>query len=63
MELAGCDALVLLATDLPTFASIEPLERALGIPVVSSNQAILWAALRGLGAPPPARALGRLFRQ
>ncbi len=63
MDVGGCDALVLLATDLPTFACIEPLEQALGVPVVSSNQAILWAALRALGAPRPARAPGRLFRR
>jgi arylmalonate decarboxylase len=38
---------------------IERLEQSLGIPVVTSNQAALWCALRllGIGAPGP----GMLF--
>jgi maleate isomerase len=66
MNLASCDALVLLATDLPTFGAIEALEKAHGLAVLSSNQTILWAALRELAGEmrgaKPARALGRLFR-
>lgn len=44
------EALVLSCTDLPTFALHARLEEALGKPVVSSNQATLWAALRAVGA-------------
>jgi maleate isomerase len=61
LDTAGCEALVLLATDLPTFGSIALLERELGMPVLTSNQTLLWSALSQLGAPPPRRALGRLF--
>ena len=43
------DALVLSCTDLPTLGLHEELEEALGKPVVSSNQATLWAALRAAG--------------
>ena len=57
----GCDALVLLATDLPTFASIEVLEARFAIPVLTSNQTLLWGALRELGGARPRRSLGRLF--
>jgi maleate isomerase len=60
IETNGCDALVLLATDLPTFAAIEEMEQRTGVPVVTSNQALLWAALRTIGAAP-ARPLGRLL--
>jgi maleate cis-trans isomerase len=61
LDTSGCDALVLLATDLPTFACIAALEEELGIAVLTSNQTILWRALSQLGAGTPRRALGRLF--
>lgn len=54
------DAVVLLATDLPTFRSLDPLEREIGRPVLSSNQTLLWAALRAAGYRPPIAGLGRL---
>ena len=60
LDTAGCDALVLLATDLPTFRSIPEIERRTGVPVLTSNQVLLWAALRAVGGRP-ARALGRLL--
>ena len=58
----SADAVVLLATDLPTFGVIAGIENALGKPVVSSNLALLWRALRAAGvtAAPPV-PIGRLF--
>jgi maleate isomerase len=44
-----CDALFLSCGNLRTIEVIEPLERELGVPVVSSNQAMLWNALRASG--------------
>lgn len=61
LDKAGADAVVVLATDLPTFASIEALERATSLPVLSSNQALLWSALRAVGDRTPIPGLGRLF--
>jgi maleate isomerase len=55
-----CGALFISCTQLLTMVEIEPLERALGVPVVSSNQATLWAALRFLKLSDPVPA-GRLF--
>lgn len=43
------EAIVLSCTNLPTYDLIAPLERELGKPVVSANQALMWAALRTLG--------------
>jgi maleate cis-trans isomerase len=43
------DALVLSCTDLPTQALHNGLEARLGRPVVTSNQATLWAALQEAG--------------
>jgi maleate isomerase len=57
----GADAVVLLATDLPTFASIARLEKACGLPVLSSNQTILWASLRAAGVNDPIPQLGKLM--
>ncbi len=59
LDRAGAGVVVLLATDLATLASIEALEQATGLAVVSSNSCLLWAALRALGQAPPA-SLGRL---
>jgi len=39
------------------------LERDLGKPVVSSNQATLWACLKKLGVSHENKELGRLFQQ
>jgi len=42
--------------------AIEDVERRLDRPVVNSNQAVLWAALRRLEISEPIGGLGRLFR-
>jgi len=47
----GSDALLITCTDFPTLPLIEPLERELSVPVVTSNQATLWQALRTIGLP------------
>jgi maleate isomerase/arylmalonate decarboxylase len=57
----GSDALLITCTDFPTLPLIARLEADLGVPVVTSNTATLWAALRAAGlddAPPGA---GRLM--
>jgi len=41
--------------------AIEDVERRLDRPVVNSNQAVLWAALRRLEITEPIAGLGRLF--
>jgi maleate isomerase len=58
----GVDAICLLATDMRTFPIIEDLERKIGRPVVTSNQALLWASLRALGVFEPIEGLGKLLR-
>ena len=52
-------AILLSCTNLPTYDIIVPLERELGKPVVSANQATMWAALRrmGLAAHGPGQTL------
>lgn len=61
LDVASCDAVVLLATDLPTFDALAELEREFGMPVLGSNQTLLWSALSIL-RQRPTRELGRLFK-
>jgi maleate cis-trans isomerase len=56
------DAVLLSGTGLPTLDALEPLERELGKPVISSNQALLWRALELVGARPRSEGFGWLLR-
>ena len=58
----NADAILLLATDLPTFTAIARIEEIIGNPVVTNNQALLWDCLRRLGISTKDIALGQLFR-
>lgn len=62
IDTEGLDAVCLLATDMRTFSALEALERDLGLPVLSSNQALAWAVLRDLGVREPTNGFGRLLR-
>ncbi|ANF21875.1 maleate cis-trans isomerase family protein [Thermococcus piezophilus] len=55
------DAIFISCTNLRTFEIIEALEEDLGVPVVTSNQASLWLALRELDVMEKIPWLGRLF--
>ncbi len=46
---AEAEAVVVSCTNLPTYDLIAPLEAELGKPVVTANQATVWASLRVLG--------------
>ncbi len=60
--IADCDAVFVSCTNLLVMDRIEALEAELGKPLVTSNQASLWAALRRLGVDTRNIACGRLFR-
>lgn len=55
------DVVFVSCTNYRTFEVIEPLEADLGVPVVTSNQATLWDALRRTDVDAGV-GLGRLFR-
>jgi maleate cis-trans isomerase len=55
------DGLFLSCTNVHTPPVIESLERAIGRPVVTSNQAVLWYALRLSHLDDVVPQLGRLF--
>ncbi|WP_240437707.1 Asp/Glu racemase [Sciscionella marina] len=46
---AEADALFVSCTALPTYDLIAPLERELGKPIITVNQATMWAGLRSIG--------------
>jgi maleate cis-trans isomerase len=58
---AEADGYFLSCTATSMIDSIEDIERKLDKPVVNSNQAVLWAALRRLDVTAPVAGLGRLF--
>ncbi len=56
------DAVFISCGNLRTFEIIQPLEEDLGVPVVSSNQAALWKALRLAGYTEALEDLGALLQ-
>ena len=58
-----CDGLFLSCMGLPTLGIVEWLERDLGKPVISSNQATLWKLLKmaGIDGREAMRGYGSLF--
>lgn len=57
------EALVIVATDLPTAPIIEELEQAIGKPVITTNQAILWRCLALAAVSDRIDGFGGLLRQ
>jgi maleate isomerase len=58
----GADGILDSCGNLRSFEAIEPLETDTGLPVVTSNQAGLWQALRLIGVNEHLPNLGRLLR-
>jgi maleate cis-trans isomerase len=56
-------ALFVACTDFPVMTMIGQLEEELGKPVVTSNQATFWAALRAGGLDDRLDGYGRLLRE
>jgi maleate isomerase len=57
----GADALFISCTALRSLVCVEELERRIGKPVITSNQATIWRSLRHSGVDRPIRGYGRLF--
>jgi maleate isomerase len=58
----GADGILISCGNLRSFEAIQPLETDTGLPVVTSNQAGLWRALRLVGVAERLPNLGRLLR-
>jgi maleate isomerase len=61
-RIRGCDAVFVSCTNLLVLDQVERLEAELDLPLVTSNQASLWAALRRMGVATGQIGLGRVFR-
>jgi len=55
------EAVFLSGTGMPTVAVLEMLEQDLQKPVISSNSAMMWLALRACGVNQPVAGYGRLL--
>jgi maleate cis-trans isomerase len=60
LDTSGAEGVLICCTDLPTMGVLPVLEARIGKPVVSSNQAMVWAIARHFGMRP-AHAGGQLF--
>jgi len=63
VDLGGAQALFICCTGLRVAAIIAELEHNLGLPVVTSNQAMAWEMLRSSGCDRPVHGMGRLLEQ
>ena len=59
----GADGMIISCTDFRTLDAVPRLERELGKPVISSNLATLWLALRAAGERTPIRGFGSLLER
>jgi maleate isomerase len=62
LKSTGAEAYFLSCTNIRAIDAIEPLEQALGVPVISSNQAMIWHCLRKAGVNDAVAGYGRLLR-
>jgi len=60
-DVGGADAVLISGTGLPTAGIVGRLERELDKPVVTSQTATLWWALRAVGIKDPVQGYGRLL--
>ena len=58
---AGAEACFISCTAIRSAGLIAPLEAELGMPVLTSNQAMAWHATRRLGLPDAVPGFGRLM--
>ena len=63
VDTENADAVLLTCTDLSTLPVINMLEKELGKPVISSNSATFWFALRLCGLEDDIQTGGSLFNQ
>ena len=61
MDLANADALFISCTALPALNIINKLEKKLDIPVLSSNQVLIWDTLEEIGQNNDIKGFGKLF--
>ena len=61
IEVKNIDALFISCTALPVLNIIDKLEKKLGKPVITSNQALIWDTLESIGMNENIPGFGKLF--
>ncbi len=61
-KMKGCDALFFSCTNVRSMQVADEIERELGLPVLTSNQATIWLALGRLGIDASNIRAGQLFK-
>ena len=61
MDLTDADAIFIAATNFRAIDVIEAIEADIGLPGVSSNQVVMWDAMRKLGIADKLTGLGKLW--
>lgn len=61
VDTSRADTVLISCAGTQTAEAIEPIEDATGLPVVTSNQALLWLVLMTCGIPDPVSGYGRLL--
>jgi maleate isomerase len=59
----GCEAIMISCTNFRAFDVIAKLEAETGLPVITSNQATLWALIRAAGLDLRVDGFGRLLSE
>ena len=62
VKLGGIQCFSILATDIRTFEIIDILEKDMGVPVITTNQAIFWKSMHLLGSKINLSGYGSLLR-
>ena len=62
METGNAEALFVSCTALPVLEILDELENKIKIPVFSSNQTLIWDAIRSVGCKTPINGYGDLLR-
>lgn len=62
VDMAGADALYMSSMELATLETLSDMELTLNVPVVTSHQALLWAALKHSRVSCKNEKLGKLFQ-
>ena len=61
LKLEGADCVFLSCTDFHSLDTIKYLEKDIGLPVVTSNSASMWAVLKHLGINAHLEQYGKIF--
>ena len=62
LDINSADALFISCTALPALEIIDEVEKKINKPVFSSNQTLIWDALRSVGYKSPVEGYGKLLR-